>query len=302
MELRHLRNFVAIAEERSFTRAAERLWVAQPGLSAQIRRLEAELGVRLFERHPRGVALTEAGTLFLERARATLAAADVASATGADLTGGVAGTLRLGLATPARWKGTAGLLERFARERDGVELSVLEGYGGTLWHDLRDGRLDAVIAPSSFESPDLRTLKLGTEPWVVLVADGHRLAGSGPVEPWQLQGERIAVTANRDGAGHDRMLADLLDELRVTAAMTRTAPGPALFRSVARGDTIALTTAPAALPPGVQARPLNAPREVPFDLLWRDETPSPVLAEFVHIATAASREVRTTRRHLCAVA
>ena len=69
MELRHLRYFVAIAEEGSFTRAAERLWVAQPGLSTQIRRLESELGVQLFERHTRGVDLTDAGALFLERAR-----------------------------------------------------------------------------------------------------------------------------------------------------------------------------------------------------------------------------------------
>ena len=81
MELRHLRNFVAIAEERSFTRAAERLWVAQPGLSVQVKRLERELGVRLFDRHTRGVDLTDAGELFLERARIAVAAAEDALAT-----------------------------------------------------------------------------------------------------------------------------------------------------------------------------------------------------------------------------
>jgi DNA-binding transcriptional LysR family regulator len=302
MELRHLRYFVAIAEERSFTAAAERLWVAQPGLSTQIRRLETELGVRLFERHARGVDLTDAGVLFLERARTTLAAADAANSVGSDLEGGLAGTLRVGLATPARWSGTAALLERFARERDGVELTVLEGYGGTLWHDLRDGRLDAVIAPSSFASPDLRALKLGTEPWVVLVAETHRLAGSGPIGARQLHGQRIAVAAHRDGERHDRMVADMLGELGVTTAMTRTAPGPALFRSVGRGDAIAVTTAPAALPPGVQVRPLNPPRRVAFELLWRDETPSPALAQFVRITAESLDDVATTRRHLRAVA
>src|SRR4029078_4974674 len=89
MELRHLHYFVAIAEERSFTRAAERLWVAQPGLSTQIRRLEDELGVRLLERHTRGVDLTRAGELFLDRARVALAAVEAAGAIGRDLEDGV---------------------------------------------------------------------------------------------------------------------------------------------------------------------------------------------------------------------
>src|SRR4029078_5003452 len=101
MELRHLRYFVAVAEEHSFTRAAERLWVAQPGLSTQIRRLEGELGIKLFERHTRGADLTRAGELFLERARSARAGAGVAGATGRDLEAGLSGSLRLGIASEA---------------------------------------------------------------------------------------------------------------------------------------------------------------------------------------------------------
>src|SRR6202042_272468 len=128
MELRHLRYFVAIAEEGSFTRAAERLWVAQPGLSTQIRRLETELGVQLLERHTRGADLTQAGELFLERARVALAAADRAGATGRDLETGVVGTIRLGIASGPQWHAASELLQRFNHERAGVELTVLEAY------------------------------------------------------------------------------------------------------------------------------------------------------------------------------
>src|SRR4029079_15677875 len=99
MELRHLRYFVAIAEERSFTRAAERLWIAQPGVSSQTRPLEAELGVTLLERHSRGVDLTDAGALFLERARAVLAAVEAAASVGRDLRDGLAGPLLRGSAS-----------------------------------------------------------------------------------------------------------------------------------------------------------------------------------------------------------
>src|SRR3954451_21537939 len=126
MELRHLRYFVTIAEERSFTRASERLWVAQPALSTQIKRLESELGIRLFDRHSRGVSLTREGALFLERARAALAATGAAEATGRDLADGSVGSVRVGVATEARWRGAAGVLHRFDQARPGVELSVLE--------------------------------------------------------------------------------------------------------------------------------------------------------------------------------
>ena len=302
MELRHLKYFVAIAEERSFTRAAERLWVAQPGLSSQIRRLENELGVQLFERHSRGVDLTDAGRMFLERARAALVAADAAGAVGSDLRSGVTGTIRLGIATGARWQRASAMLERFARERDRVDVAVVEASGGMLWRDLRDGRLEAVLAPSCFASADLGRVALGAEPWVVLVGSDHPLAGIDPLAAHELHGERVVVTGHRDGAGYDRAVADLLADLGVNAALEGGGPGPALLRSVARGDAVALTTGPEALEPGVLVRPLDPERTLPFTLLWRDEAPSPALSELIRVARATAARRRSARPPLAVAA
>jgi len=301
MELRHLRYFVAIAEERSFTRAAERLWVAQPGLSTQIRRLETELGVKLFDRHTRGVDLTKAGELFLERARVALAAADRAGATGRDLETGVVGTIRLGIASGPQWHAASELLQRFNHERPGVELTVLEAYGGTLWRDLRDGRLDALMAPTGHASADLRSLELGSESWVVLIGTGHRLAGIGPVGAQELDGEQIAVTGHRDGVALDRAVGELFDGLGVAPELVPVAPGPALHATLAASEVLAVTTAPDALPAGVIARPLDPRRTLAFELLSRDETPSPALAGFIGLAAAAAQRPPAIRS-LAAVA
>jgi DNA-binding transcriptional LysR family regulator len=286
MELRHLRYFVAIAEERSFTRAAERLWVAQPGLSTQIRRLESELGVQLFERHTRGVDLTDAGELFLERARTALSAAEAARSTGRDLADGLVGSVRLGIATGAGWPGSSALLGDFGHERPDVELTVVEAHAGTLLRDLRDGRLDAMIAPSEFASADLARVRVGREPWLVLAGRGHRLAGAGPVAARELEGQRFVITGHRDGAGYDRLVADTLAALGVTAALERGGPGPAVLAAVAAGDALALTTTPDAAIGGVVARAISPVRRVEFALLWRDETPAPALNELIRCAQA----------------
>ncbi|MEA2405266.1 MAG: hypothetical protein QOE08_1913 [Thermoleophilaceae bacterium] len=286
MELRHLRYFIAVAEERSVTRAAERLWLAQPGLSRQIRDLERELGAQLFERHARGVELTDVGELLLERARTALAAVDAAGATARDAEAGVVGSVRLGVTVGTSWHLTASVLDEFTQTRPGVELTLLEGYAGTLWHELRDGRIDALIRPAGFEASDLRTLRtldIGSEPWVVLAAQNHGLAARTSVQAPNLQGEQIAVTAHREASGYDRAVAGLLEELGVTAVLTRAAPGPSLQAAVARGEAVGLTTAPAELHPEVVVRPLHPRRTLAFELAWRDEAQSPALAEFVRL-------------------
>jgi DNA-binding transcriptional LysR family regulator len=295
MELRHLRYFIAIAEERSFTGAAERLWIAQPGLSTQMRRLEAELGVQLFDRHPRGIELTQAGELFLERARVAVSAADVALATGRDLEAGVIGSLRLGLTAGARWSLVSELLLRFGQERPGVELSVVEAYGGTLWRDLRAGRLDALVAPTGHGSADLRSLALGHEDWVALVGAGHPLAGIGSVDAVDLHGERIAITGHRDGAVLDRTVSDLLAELGVSAQLVPGAQGPARHAAVAHNQAVVLTTAPDPVPSGVIVRRLEPRRTLAFELLWRDEMTPPGLSELISLAAVDVRPQSSTR-------
>jgi DNA-binding transcriptional LysR family regulator len=285
VELRHLRYFVAIAEEGSFMRAAERLWLAQPGLSSQIRRLEAELGIQLFVRHTRGVDLTGAGELFLERARTVLAAADDALALGGDLQAGLVGSVRLGLADEAHAVATPGLLAAFGREHPNVELSVVTSYTGALLRDLRDGRLNAVIAPSAFASAELRSLQIASEPWAVLVADGHRLAEPGPISAEALRGEPIVVTGHRDGAGSDRAVSELLDGLGVSPMLVPGGPGPALHAAVAAGDALALGSAPTG---ELIARPLTPTRRLRFALMWRDEPPAPALRELIATVQAAT--------------
>src|SRR5215470_9150017 len=101
MELRHLRYFVAIAEEKSFTRAAKRLDMQQPPLSQQLRALEDELGFRLFDRRPKGVEITAAGAVFLEEAQGLLAGVRRASQRAARVAAGVGGTLSVGFTSSA---------------------------------------------------------------------------------------------------------------------------------------------------------------------------------------------------------
>jgi len=285
MELRHLRYFVAIAEERSFTRAAERLWIAQPGLSTQIRRLEAELGVQLFTRHTRGVDLTEAGSLFLSRAQETLAAAELATCTGRDIEDGVVGSLRIGLSTTPGWGPAERLLERFARLRSAVEVTTVEAYGGALARDLRDGRLDAVVAPSEVGTADLGRLRLGSEPWVVLVGRSHKLGVSGPLAVEELRDEDILVTGHRDAAGYDRAVVETLKSYGVEPSLRRGAPGPALLSAVLAGEALALSTDPGSADRSLVVRPLDPPQTQGFELLWQRGAPSPTLTHLISTAT-----------------
>ena len=180
MELRQLEYFVAVAEEASFTRAASRVHVAQPGVSAQVRRLESELGQQLLDRSGRSVRLTEVGSAVLPFARAALDAVANARLAVDDLAGLVRGQVTVGMVSGCALPVLAELLAGFHDRHPGVAIALVEDNSDRLVDRLRDGRLDLALIGWAEQTPaDIDSVVLVDEELVAVVAPGHPLAGTG---------------------------------------------------------------------------------------------------------------------------
>jgi len=194
MELRQLSYFVTVAEELHFGRAAERLHIAQPAVSQQVRRLERELGVELFDRSPRRVVLTGAGARFLPEARAVLAAAARAKATVAADRSLSPRVLRLGT--------SAGLGDRLDRLLDqlapGLTVELVYGPTAGRAEQVRDGRLDATFVRGTLEYPGLRRIPAWQEPLLVALSARHPLAGEPEVKLAGLAPFPVRLTERRN--------------------------------------------------------------------------------------------------------
>jgi DNA-binding transcriptional LysR family regulator len=177
MDLRQLSYFVAVAEEGQFTRAATRVSVAQPAVSAQIRRLERELGEPLFHRDQRLVRLSIAGEALLPHARAALAAAERGRDTIASLRGVLHGRLRVGVSGPVDHR-LAETLGDFHRAHPAVEIAVTQQHNEPLLEAVADGDFDAAIVGLGAQPlpPRVRTRVVATEPLVLAVRRGDPLS------------------------------------------------------------------------------------------------------------------------------
>jgi DNA-binding transcriptional LysR family regulator len=177
MELHQLEYFVAVAEEASFTRAAVRVHVAQPGVSAQVRRLEAELGQQLLDRSGRSVRLTEVGTAVLPFARAALDAVANARLTVDQLAGLVRGQVRVGMVSGCALPALAELLAGFHRRYPGVGIALTEDGSDRLVELLRDGQIDlALIGAAGAATPGLKTTVVLDDALVAAVSREDPLA------------------------------------------------------------------------------------------------------------------------------
>ncbi|WEH36494.1 LysR substrate-binding domain-containing protein [Streptomyces sp. AM 4-1-1] len=177
MELRQLEYFVAVAEERNFTRAAERVHISQSGVSAQIRRLERELGAELFDRSARITTLTVAGEAALEHARAALASAGAVGQAVGEVTGLLQGRLTVGMVIGCTLTPLFDALAAFHQAYPGVEISLLEDNSDRLVEGVRAGAVDLALIGTATATPEgLDALTIISERLVAVVPAGHPLA------------------------------------------------------------------------------------------------------------------------------
>jgi DNA-binding transcriptional LysR family regulator len=195
VELRQLATFVAVAEEGSFTRAADRLHVVQSAVSAGVRNLEKELGVMLFDRSTHSVKLTDAGGALLPEARATLAAAQAAKDAVDEARGGLRGTVVLGTmqAQGMRAVDLAGILAAFRAEHPAVEVEIRHvGGSSEMADEVRGGRLDLAFVALPGDGPSgLELIPLAREPIVLAVGAGHSLADRTDIDLAALRDETL---------------------------------------------------------------------------------------------------------------
>lgn len=202
IELRHLRSFVAVAEELNFTRAAKRLFIAQQALSTQIRQLEDRIGARLFERNTRSVSLTRAGEVLLGQARLLLADADtVVAATRA--AGETGTTLTVGFVAAVNHPEMSHALDRFSESHPEVDLMInfgdqLDPTGG-----LHDGQADLAFVYGPFDHRGLDLTPLYSEPLGVALAESHRLASAASLTVEDVIGEPTFDFPTADRAWRD---------------------------------------------------------------------------------------------------
>jgi LysR family hydrogen peroxide-inducible transcriptional activator len=193
MEIHQLRYFVAVAEEGSFSRAAAKVRVAQPSLSQQIRKLEAEIGQPLFDRLPRSVVLTEAGRCLLEYAQQILASIGDARRCVDELKGKIAGDVAVGAIPTIAPYVLPELVVTFQKHYPDVTLHIVEDVTASITRRIEAGELDVALASTCQRSPTLRVERLGNEPLLALVPEGHPLAKQSMITLDDLKSQRFLL-------------------------------------------------------------------------------------------------------------
>jgi DNA-binding transcriptional LysR family regulator len=298
MNLRHVRAFVVVAEELSFTNAARRLHISQPPLSRQIQQLERAGGAKLFIRRPQRIELTDRGSLLLEEARRLGAVADEFLETANSVRRRSTGVVRIGMSW-GLWPALNRVRTRYAKDHSDVEITIedlcLRHDSMTSADAFRRQRIDIAVTRASVEAPGIENVSLFDERIVMLAREDHPLAHNRSVGLCQLSKETLLMFERKlNPALYDRVLA-----MYTTAGVaprivhTKTSPyqqagmmliatGEGIFPSISSKFTQPHSTN------GVAALTLSDPHAaIPVMLSWRSDEMSPAVLEFVAAARQA---------------
>lgn len=285
VELRHIRYFLAVAEHLNFRRAAEQLRLAQPPLSAQIKSLEEELGVQLFERSTRSVRLTHAGRVFLDEAKAVITAASRAEDRAKQAKHGLVGTLRIGIIAPSANAWLAAKLREFRVKFPGVQLALFDLTSIEQLRRLRDDELDAGLLRPPVSFPELEHHFVEESRQVLAAPAGHRLAKKAKLEWIDFDAEPLVLIHPNGQHGyystffaacakagakpiHSQFANDIQTKMWLISAGFGIAPTTATLAEISRPGLVFRE-----LPPGLP--------KVQTALVWRKNDESPLLKEFI---------------------
>ena len=295
MELRHLRYFVAVAEELHFGRAARRLGIVQPALSKQIVALERELGVTLFLRSKRDVSITEAGRALYTEARDILQRADQATDIAKLTASGALGSLAIGFIGPAMWNILPALMREHRNRVPGMHFRLHEMTSGPMIQQVRDGILDVGFIRPFGHDEALEIETVLREPFVIAVAEDHRLAQEEVVDLADAADETFVLVSREGSPGlFDQCLA-LCQSYGFSPLMIQEGnTGGAMFGMVAAGLGVTLVPESADLVPwpGVVFRPLTKSEpQLELAIAYRRDSSSTALASFLDTVSAVVDEL-----------
>lgn len=300
MELRHLRYFVGVAEEQHFGRAAERLRVAQPSLSRQIRDLEREMGFLLFDRLPRGVRLSAAGKLFLSDARRILQDVNEAKRRAKRIALGKAGTLRIGIATAVSWHGlVVESFREFRRWQPDVELELHHLLSVHQVEAVLSGRLDAgFVANLTPWHKDLAHWEFAQDRMLLAVPKGHPLTTR--------EGIRLRDLREMPFIWFPRWVNPVIYDQMMRACARGGLSAPRIVQEATDRDTnLGLVQCRIGIAWMTESTRWHCPRGIvllpvvdmnvrlPSSLIWKKDNSSPLLQKFV----AQVQATKTTPRN-----
>ncbi|WP_147822515.1 LysR family transcriptional regulator [Salidesulfovibrio onnuriiensis] len=294
MELRQLKYFLAVAEEASFTRAAERVHIAQPPLSRQIKNLEEELGVRLFVRERHGVSLTAEGKYLLGVAEEVLHKLDIAKTSLEGMREGRIGRLAIGFIPAATQSQFPQVIKRFKDKYPEITIELAEFNSRNMRHLLHDGSLDIALVRSCGMDREFESFPFLREPYVLAVPRGHALDGRGMASLGELDGEPMVFF---ERSGHPGIYDEIL------GTFSRLGATPEIVQNArTKQTTLALVAAGVgfALVPAMSSRlcghevsfvpidPADNLMEVRISLIWKQGA-SPLVANFIDEAKKLSQ-------------